>query len=114
MKLRSMFQKDINRNINGVVKMDQNDEASLRQELVDAPPQREAQAVKKERVAYLSRRELCAVRRLSSATEIDTYVKGIKERLEGALAENDVVVVRRSAGWIRGGFRSLRCGPGLL
>ena len=33
MKLRNMFQKDINRDINGVIKVAQNDESSLQQEL---------------------------------------------------------------------------------
>ncbi len=33
MKLQSMFQKDINRDINGVIKVAQNDEQSLQQEL---------------------------------------------------------------------------------
>ena len=33
MKIRSMFQKDINRDINGVVKVAQDDEKSLHQEL---------------------------------------------------------------------------------
>ena len=33
MKLQTMFQKDINRDINGVVKVPQNDEATLRQEV---------------------------------------------------------------------------------
>lgn len=61
--------------------------------LVDTPLRREGQAVQKERVAYLSRRELCTARRLGSAAEIDLYIKGIRERLEAALAENDVVVV---------------------
>ena len=33
MKIQSMFQKDINRNINGVIKVAQNDDSSLKQEL---------------------------------------------------------------------------------
>ena len=33
MKIQSMFQKDINRDINGVVKVAQDDEKSLHQEL---------------------------------------------------------------------------------
>ena len=33
MKLQNMFQKDINRDINGVIKVAQNDESSLQQEL---------------------------------------------------------------------------------
>ena len=33
MKLQKMFQKDINRDINGVIKVAQNDESSLKQEL---------------------------------------------------------------------------------
>lgn len=33
MKIQSMFQKDINRDINGVIKVSQNDDNSLRQEL---------------------------------------------------------------------------------
>ena len=33
MKIQNMFQKDINRDINGVIKVSQNDDNSLRQEL---------------------------------------------------------------------------------
>ena len=33
MKIENMFQKDINRDINGVIKVSQNDEQSLDQEL---------------------------------------------------------------------------------
>ena len=33
MKIENMFQKDINRDINGVIKVSQNDEQSLEQEL---------------------------------------------------------------------------------
>ena len=33
MKIQNMFQKDINRDINGVIKVSQNDDTSLRQEL---------------------------------------------------------------------------------
>ena len=33
MKIQNMFQKDINRDINGVVKVTQDDEESLKQEL---------------------------------------------------------------------------------
>ena len=33
MKLQNMFQKNINRDINGVIKVAQNDESSLQQEL---------------------------------------------------------------------------------
>ena len=33
MKIQNMFQKDINRDINGVIKVSQNDDKSLRQEL---------------------------------------------------------------------------------
>ena len=33
MKLQTMFQKDINRDINGVIKVNQRDEDSLHQEL---------------------------------------------------------------------------------
>ena len=33
MKIQNMFQKDINRDINGVIKVAQNDESSLQQEL---------------------------------------------------------------------------------
>lgn len=36
MKIQNMFQKDINRDINGVIKVSQNDDNSLRQELSES------------------------------------------------------------------------------
>ena len=57
MKLQNMFQKDINRDINGVIKVAQNDESSLQQELSE----------------YIITREL----RKHFRTFFDNYSKGI-------------------------------------
>lgn len=59
MKIRDMFQKDINRDINGVIKVAQDDEKSLRQELSE----------------YVITKEL----RKHFATFFDHYVKSVDE-----------------------------------
>lgn len=57
MKIQSMFQKDINRDINGVIKVSQDDQQSLKQELSE----------------YIITKEL----RRHFATFFDNYVKAI-------------------------------------
>ena len=57
MKIQSMFQKDIDRDINGVIKVSQNDQQSLKQELSE----------------YIITKEL----RRHFATFFDNYVKAI-------------------------------------
>lgn len=52
MKIQNMFQKDINRDINGVIKVSQNDDTSLRQELSE----------------YIITKELAGISRLSLIT----------------------------------------------
>ena len=45
MKIQSMFQKNINRDINGVIKVAQDDEQSLVQELVNISSPRNSAAI---------------------------------------------------------------------
>ena len=48
---------------------------------------------KQKKIVYISSKELCKARRITDATELESYLSSIKEKLTLALKENDEIIV---------------------